>query len=263
MLINKKIMSRYLKRHRFDLLMQLIKTSFKMRYQNSVLGVLWVLIKPYSTFFVLYSVRLSAAHNVIENYALYLLTGIVIFNFFSEMVTQGQMGLLDRANIILKVNFPRQIVIVSVLINSLINLLINFVFILFICVTTIGITVWGILYFLFVCFVLLLFSFGLSLFTSIITVRFRDLKNIFDLVLFLLYWVTPIFFVFGVDQLANSSYLLSNPIGVLMNQARAGLQIYGTIDIPLVLAYLFAALVFALIGWVFFNSKIKKIAEFF
>src|SRR5688500_13577780 len=101
-------MIKMFKRNNIDLLIQLVKTSFKMRYQNSVLGVLWVLIKPYLTFAVLYYIWSNLrAGGEIENFSLYLLSGIIFYTYISEMITLGELALFERANIILKVNFTR------------------------------------------------------------------------------------------------------------------------------------------------------------
>ncbi|MEP7104024.1 MAG: ABC transporter permease [Candidatus Dojkabacteria bacterium] len=259
-------MAKIIDRAKIDLLNELVKTSFKMRYQNSILGILWVLIKPYATFLVMYFVWSKISSQSIENYPLYLLIGIVFYTYFNELAILGQMSLLERAHIILKVNFPRQIAIISALFSGVINLFINLIFIFIILVLQ-GkeINPMGILYVLFLTLIIFLFNLGLSFFTSILTVRFRDLKNIFELAFFLLFWATPIMYV--VDNSLFDSFTAKiirfNPIGIILNQVRAGFGIYGDINLPLMLAYFAVSVLIVILGWIYFNYKVKQIAEFF
>ncbi|MDZ4840407.1 MAG: ABC transporter permease [Bacteroidota bacterium] len=253
-------------RNLFDLFVQLVKTSFKMRYQNSILGVLWVLIKPYSTFLVMYLVWTKILNQNIPNYPIYLLLGIIFYTFVNELVIIGQMSLIDRAGIILKVNFPRQIAVLSSLVSALINLGINLILVIILMLSSgIAVTLSGILYCLFIAMIIFIFCWGLAFFTSIISIRFRDLKNILELGMFLLYWVTPILFTVssGLIPSTFTSVVAGNPLGILLNQVRAGFNIYDQVNIPLMLLYMFCAIVFAVLGGVFFQHNVKRIAEYF
>lgn len=255
-----------LTRNNFDLLWQFTKTSFKMRYQNSILGILWVLIKPYITFLVLFFVFSSFRGDTLENYSMYLLIGIVFYTFFNELLVNGQMALLENAHIILKVNFPRQIVIASALINAMINLLINLVLILAILIIQkVKINLGELIFLPIILCIFILSSLGLSFFLSILTIKFRDLRYIVELGLFLLYWATPIFYVLDTDLLSSTTkeLIALNPLGILINQTRASLGIYGEIDIAMLALFLVVSVVLALSGWIYFNFEIKSIAEKF
>lgn len=255
-----------LTRNKIDLLIELVKTSFKMRYQNSVLGILWVLIKPYSQFLVQYLIWTRITNFQIPNYQLYLLLGIIMYTYFNELILLGQMSLLDRAHIILKVNFPRQIAIFSALLSALINLGINFIFFSIIAsINGMNISIEGIVYFFFLAIVLFIFGLGVSFFTSIATIKLRDLKNVFELGLFLLMWTTPIFYSVssGFVEGSVSSYVAANPLGIVINQGRAAFGIYGVVDWKLMVIYLLASIIIFILGWFYFNKSVKKIAEYF
>lgn len=257
---------RLLSQNKVDLLVELVKTSFKMRYQNSALGILWVLIKPYSQFLVQYIIWTRITNFQIPNYQIYLLLGIVMYTFFNELIILGQMSLLDRAHIILKVNFPRQIAIFSALLSALINLAINMVFFLIIAVLNkVTITPLSILYFLFLTLIIFIFGVGVSFFTSIATIKLRDLKNVFELGLFLLQWLTPIFYSVSSGFVSGSvsDYIAANPIGIVINQGRAAFGITGQINFQLMFAYLLGSILIFVLGWVYFNKKVKQIAEYF
>lgn len=255
-----------IQRNRIDLFIELVKTSFKLRYQNSALGFLWVLIKPYSQFLVMYFVWTRIINQSIPDYPIYLLIGIIVYTFFVEIVVSGQMSLLERANIILKVDFPRYIAILSSLINAFINFGINFVLVLIILlVSGKDLMLSGFLALIMVTLIILIFGLGLAFFTSIITVRFRDLRNIFDLGLFLLYWLTPILFAINSQVIPStfSQIISANPLGILINQIRAGFGVMPDFNLGILLVYLFAVCIFVVIGWSFFKNNVKKIAEFF
>jgi ABC-type polysaccharide/polyol phosphate export permease len=252
-------------KNNIDLLVELVKTSFKMRYQNSILGVLWVLIKPYTIFVVQYFVWTRITNIQIDFYPLYLLLGIIIYTYFNELTILGQLSLLDRANIILKVNFPRQIAVLSALISSLINLGINIIlFIIIALISGLDINILGVLYFIFIVLILFIFSLGLSLFTSILTIRLRDLKNIFELGLFLMYWATPIVYVLdsSIVQGRTTDIIAANPLGIVINQIRAGFGIYGEVNFELMLGYLAISVVILILGWHYFSRNVRKIAEY-
>ncbi len=263
-----------IQRNKVDLLTQLVKTSFKMRYQNSVLGFLWVLIKPYATFTVLFLIWSSFRNNSIENFALYLLVGIVLYTYFNELIILGQMSLLDSAHIILKVNFPRQIAILSALIGGVINLGINLLLVIIIIFfinidsnpsNNIKLSLLGIGYFLFIALIVFMMTLGIALFTSIFTIKFRDLRNIFELSLFLLYWATPIFYDPQIDLPEGRlrDVLMLNPMGFIINQARAALGVRGVVNWELMVGCFFISIIVLALGWIYFHRKVKYVAEYF
>lgn len=237
-----------------------------MRYRNSVLGFLWVLIKPYSTFVVLYLIWTNIRSSSLENYSLYLLFGIVFYTFFREVILLGQKSLIERASVILKVNFPRQIAVLASLFNGLINYLINIALVVILLISqSIFPDLAGVAYFILISLTLFIFGFGVSLFTSIIAIRFRDLIDITDLGLFLLYWMTPIFFSLDADVYGDGivkDFLTYNPIGILMNEARASLGIIESNNSFFVFILLGFSIILSALGWVYFDREVKKVAEY-
>lgn len=261
---------RKIARNRVDLLYELIKTNFKMRYYNSILGVLWVLIRPYTIFltmYVLWSNTSIARSEGIGNYSLYLLTGIVFYTYANEVVIYGHSALLDKAGIILKVNFPRQVAVVAALSNAVINFFINLAFVFLIMFLTGGgiFNLQSIVGLLIVFSIMFLWGFGLALFASVISVRFRDLKNILELGMFLMLYASPIFYdpqsFFG--ETTVSRLIAANPLGVLINQARAALGVFGEINYGILIAYTIGGIIFAVVGSLYFDRAVKRVAEHF
>ena len=188
------------------------------------------------------------------------------------MITHGQMALLDRASVILKVNFSRQIAVLASVINGLINYFINLILIFVLIFINnlnaeelIILNLGGITYMMFVSIVAFILCFAFSLFSSILTIRFRDLKNIFELGFALLYWATPIFYTLeeGLIKGDIKTVVRLNPLTIFINEFRSGLNIFGSINYNKTFILLVFSLVLLFLGFYFFEKQVKKVAELF
>ncbi|MCA9383892.1 ABC transporter permease [Candidatus Dojkabacteria bacterium] len=251
--------------NRKDLLKELVKTNFKLRYNNSLLGFLWVLMKPFFNFLILFIVFTAfRGGNTGPNYGANLLLGIIIFTFIQEGVILGMKSLLGNARIILKVNFPRQLAITSALLNSLINLGINvFVFITITVFASFSPNLLGLLYVIAIIALLFFGTYSIALFTSILLVKVRDLDHIMELVMQLLFWGSGVFYNINDIDGRFGTIIMLNPAALLIDAARQAL-IYGKFAHleQFVVLWILAIIVY-LLGKRYFNNNIKKIAEFF
>ncbi|MDD3887297.1 MAG: ABC transporter permease [Patescibacteria group bacterium] len=246
-----------------DLLLELIKTDFKLRYSGSVLGFVWVLLKPFFLFLIFYIVFSYIFAQGESHYSLQLILGLILFSYFSEGTTHGLTSLLSKANIILKVNFPRQIVVVASIINSFITLVVSFIiFFVFWIFNPTPIT-WLWLLFPIYLVILTLLIVGFSFFTSILFVRLRDLQSIWELSLQVILYASAIFYPISIlpPQLRNIFFL--NPIAVIIQQSRQ-ILIYNQIpDLKILLVIFFASVIIFIFGYLFFKKNIKRLAEYF
>lgn len=252
-------------RNNKDLLIELVKTNFKLRYNNSILGFVWVLLKPFLTFLVLYVVFSSfRANSSIDNYTIYLLSGIIIFTFISEGILFGLNSLLDKANIILKVNFNKEIAVLSSEIMALINFLINLLILtIFIAFNPVNVTILSFLYLLFILFVI---SFGLisvSLFSSILILKFRDLQNITELTMQLLFYGSAIFYPIEQIPVRFQWLIKLNPLYNLIDAARNALVEGSIVNVKEVLIIFAFILILFVVGSYFFSKNVKRVAEYF
>src|SRR4051812_30765440 len=124
--------SNILSRRNRILLRELVITDFKMRYQGSVLGYLWSLLKPLLLFAILYIVfvKFLRIGGDIEHFPVYLLLGVVLWSFFTEATMQGMQAIVGRGDLIRKINFPKYIIVVAGTLSALINLLLNLLVVL-------------------------------------------------------------------------------------------------------------------------------------
>ncbi|MDB5186272.1 MAG: type transporter, partial [Candidatus Saccharibacteria bacterium] len=142
----KRLQSRY--RYSVILLKQLVITDFKLRYQGSVLGYVWSLLRPLFLFAILYVVfvKFLRVGADVPHFPIYLLSGIVLWNFFSEITTGSVSSIVSRRDLIRKLNFPKYVIVLSVAISALINLLLNLlVIVVFLVLNHVDIT-WGMLW---------------------------------------------------------------------------------------------------------------------
>ncbi len=219
------------------LLRELVITDFKLRYQGSVLGYLWSLLKPLMLFAILYVVfvnflRIGAD---IEHYAVYLLLGMVMWTFFTEATSQGMQAIVTRGDLIRKINFPKYIIVVSGTISALINLFFNLLVVgIFIVFNGVDLH-WSVLLLPVSILLLYVFAQALAFFLAAAYVKYRDISHIWDVVLQGAFYATPILYpvqlLAGKDiktaqQILESGnhwiaqLLLLNPVAAIVQEAR-------------------------------------------
>lgn len=252
----------------WDLLLELVQTNFKLKYKGSVLGFLWVLLKPFFIFLILFAIFVNIVKGTTDlttkEYTLYLLIGMVFFNFFNEGIIFGMNSLLDKSQIILKVNFNRLIAVASSIALALINFGIN-LFIIAIVAIFIGVhlTIFSALYLIAIIAAMITLILAISLYTSIILIRLRDLTHITELALQLLFYASAVFIPIEAIPEKYHEIILLNPLAVYIQAARSAV-IYGTVERPLFIAASFAISALLVIsGFFFFEKRVKKITEFF
>ncbi len=247
-----------------DLLIELIRTNFKLRYNNSALGFTWVLLKPFLTFAVLYAVFGLRENQQIQHFSIYLLSGIILFTFVNEGVIFGLNALLDKANIILKVNFNRTIAVISSEVMAWVNLSINLIILLiFIAFNPIDVNPTSFAYLILNLATVAIGLMGISFFSSIIMIKLRDIQNIVELIMQLLFYGSAIFY--PIEQIPQKFRFIFelNPMYILINASREAL-IYGKIVMEdKVFILFFISLLLFVLGRFYFMKKVKKVAEYF
>lgn len=176
------------------LLGQLVSRDFKTRYKRSILGVLWSMLNPLLTMAVQYLVFANLFRWDIDNYAVYLLSGTVIFNFFSEATQQSLGAVTGSASLITKVYMPTYVFPVSKVLSAYINLgfsTLALYFIIFLQGMPLNIYHWFIpMNYL----TLGMFSCGLGMILSAMMVYFRDTQFIYNVIIVLWTYMTPLFY---------------------------------------------------------------------
>ncbi len=247
-----------------DLFFELVRTDFIMRYHNSVLGFIWVLLKPFLIFLILVIVFSWFFKSTDPYYHLNLLLGLLLYSYFAESTLRGVTSLYEKSNIILKVNFPKVIAIFTSVVNSFISFFFGFlVFSVFWFFSKPYNALLNIPYFLLLLLILTILSIGLNLFFSIIYTKLRDLFSIWEVMLQLVFYLSPIIYPISLVPNNFKIYYLLNPLAVIISESQKAL----ITNQPFSLAHTFFSLALSIaivfFGYIFFNANIKKIAENF
>lgn len=200
-----------LKKYKF-LICQLVERDFKAKYKRSILGVLWSFINPLLTMLVQYLVFSNLFRFDIPYYPVYLLCGIIIFNYFSEACGMTLGSIVGNASLITKVYVPKYIYPLTRVISSFINLLIAMIP-LCIVVFVSGLPPTKALLLLpFILLCLVVFCLGLGLLLAAAMVFFRDVQFLWGVVSMIWMYLTPIFYPESILPQNVAILLKGNPL---------------------------------------------------
>lgn len=219
------VFSRLKQRYRYSaiLLGQLVKTNFKLRYQGSVLGYIWSLLRPLLMFLILYVVftKFLPVGKGVPHYPQYLLLGIVLWNFFTE-ITSGSVGaIVDKSDLIRKINFPKYNIILAIAVSALINLFFNLIVVaVFMVFGRVPLT-WHIVLLPVLIAELFVLGIALAFLLSALFVKFRDVTYIWEVLVQAGFYVTPIIYpLTRIDSPLIRQLLLLNPVAQVIQDAR-------------------------------------------
>ena len=257
-----------------NLLKELVKTDFKLRYQGSVLGILWSVLKPLALFVVMYTVfvRFLKFTDGTPTFPIVLLLGISLWSFFNEATGTGLRAIVDRGDILRKINFPKAIIVLSTTIGSLIGLGINLLVVLvFAIFSGVKFTWWVLLVPLGV-LQLYVIAMGLSFILATLYVKFRDIGHIWDVILQALFYATPIIYPISMVTANHpeiAKILMLSPMAQSIQDIRHNLiapettiTTWSMVDtwyiaiIPVVLT-----ITILVVGVLYFNKSSKSFAE--
>jgi ABC-2 type transport system permease protein len=189
-----------------ELISVLVLRDIKVKYRGSIFGYLWSLLNPLFIMLTMSVVLSYFFRFQIDYYPIYLLTGQVIFNFFSEASNLSMTSIIQGGGLIKKVYFPREIFPISRVLSSLVNLVFSLVaVIIVIAVTKVPLHL-TIFFTPLVLIYVTIFSMGVGLALSAITVFFRDTIHIYGVLLNAWMYFTPIFY--PADLLPNNVLIL-------------------------------------------------------
>lgn len=207
------------KRYKF-LIQQLVSRDFKTKYKRSVLGYLWSFLNPLLTMIVQYIVFSTVFRSDIKNFPVYLLSGIVLFNFFSESVGQGLSAIVGNTALITKVYVPKYIYPITKVLSSSINLIISMIPLLILMIFTGTKITPAILLMPYVLVCLLIFCIGMSLLLSAAMVFFRDTQYLWGIVSLAWMYATPLFYPESIIPAEYKFIHKLNPLYYIIKFAR-------------------------------------------
>ncbi|MDR6866300.1 ABC-2 type transport system permease protein [Microbacterium resistens] len=189
------------------LLNLLVRTGVSTRYRNSILGWTWSYVRPAAQFLVFWVV-LGLFMNLgdrVPNYPIYLFSGIVIINLFSEAFKNATTSIVNNAPLVRKVFLPRQLFAVSAVVVAFVHFLPQLALLVIVC-AILGLfahmTWLGLLAIIAALVIVMLFALGIGLFFGALNVRYRDSENIVELLLLLATWASPVLYAWTMVQAA-------------------------------------------------------------
>ena len=213
-----ELIRRFQARYRYGLIVlkELVKTDFKLRYQGSILGMAWSVVKPLMLFGVMYMVfvRFLKFSDGTPTFTISLLCGTCLWSFFSEATSVGMQSIVGRGDLLRKVHFPNYIIVASTTMGSLISLGINLIVVIVFGFFSNAQYTWHVLLVPFNVAQLYLLALACALILSTMYVYFHDVAHIWEVVLQAMFYSIPI--IYPLSMVSNrypviAKLMLMNP----------------------------------------------------
>ena len=167
-----------LKCYRF-LFEELVKRDFKKRYNRTVLGIVWSVLSPLLMLSVMAVIFGNFFGRSIEHYVIYLFSGQIIFNYFTEATNEGMLALVSNSSIFTKINVPKYLFLFSKNVSAIINfLIILFIYFSFVLLEGISLT-WEFVLLIYPIVCLIIINVGIGLILSALYIFFRDIQYLY------------------------------------------------------------------------------------
>lgn len=255
-----------------ELIRNLVASDLKARYKNSVLGFVWSLLNPLAmmlVFTVVFGV-LWPNHQM-ENYPIFLLCGLLPWNYFSISVTTSLVSVVANGNLVKKVYFPREVLPISAVLSQLVNFLLALL-VLFIAILVLGANFSPWLWTLpFVILIQTCFTLGIGFVLSTLHVFYRDTRMVMEVVMLAWFFLTPVFYSvqqipatlswIGIEWDVRRIYYILNPMASLINVYRDLLYTGYRTDPDFFIRTTLTALVVLIFGYWFFVRYSDRFGE--
>lgn len=260
------------------LLKAMVSTDFKVRYQQSVLGYIWTVLKPLMLYTILYFVfvRFMRFGEGLPHFPVALLLAIVMWNFFNELTTGGLYSVVNHGDLLRKIHFSKYTVVVASSVSALINFGLNFVVVIIFALVNGVFPTLSWLVMIPLLLELYILGLGIGFILSTVYVKLRDLAPIWEVVMQFGFYATPV--VYPITQLTSMGGdlglmaakldLIFNPVAQIvqdarhffvgpMNESAAAMVGNGLLAVvPIILT-----LVIFIAGLAFFTKRSKHFAE--
>lgn len=243
-----------------DLIIHLVKRDITARYKRSILGVAWTMINPLGMMLIL-SVVFSQVFNSVEGYPAYILSGLLMWNFFSQSTVNGIGSIVWGGDLFRRIYVPRSIFAISSIGTAFVNFIMSLVPFLIVSVFVGRFPTINFFLVLIPIILLSLFSLGLSLIFASVGVRFPDIVEVYNNILLLAWmYLTPV--IYPIEVLP--AWLLTlenfNPMFHFAQLFRAPLYHGESLPLGLLGVCTLMAIMSFLLGWIIFSRMTDEIA---
>lgn len=225
------------------LMQEIVRKNVKLQYRNSFLGIFWTMLQPFLTMLVLvfiFTKIFGKANDGVVCYPVYLLTGRLLYEFFTQSTTRAMRSIRNSASIIKKVYVPKYIYPIANVLSTFITFLISLIVLVlvmayFLIMNQVQVPnpaypdlhLSGYIFLSFVpILILCVFSTGVGLILSVLNVYFKDIEYIYSVITLMLFYVTPIMYKLTTLQKSGVhdavvKILLLNPLYSVLEMFRS------------------------------------------
>lgn len=243
-----------------DLIYQLIRRDIVARYKRSILGVIWTMLQPLGMMLVI-TIAFSQLFGRVEGYPVYLLSGLIAWNFFSQTTTAAIHQIVWGGALMRRIYIPHTAFSISSVGTGMVNLILSLIPLLLIMLIAQRPITWAILFVPIPLILLTAFALGVGLMLSTMAIHFPDIKEMYLIIVQAWMYLTPVMYPADIIPVTYRDWLLYlNPMYYLINIFRA--PIYeGSLPSPNILIIGIAVSVLTLlVGWIYFSSQMDNFA---
>ncbi|MDQ0192099.1 ABC transporter permease [Paenibacillus wynnii] len=244
-----------------DLLGNLTSNELKLKYKNSILGILWSYIYPLMMIVIYNFAFKIILRMTIDNFALFVFIGLIPWNFVQASISQSTSSIVNNQNLVKKIYFPRAIIPLSIINANFLTMIISHV-ILFGAMFfynvefTLSLIVLPILW-----IILYLVVAGISLILSSITVKYRDVSHIVDVIFMAWFYLTPVIYSLSMVPEPFNKIIQLNPITNLIELFRQVLLKGDFPDFSVLSTAFGYSLILFFVGLYVFHKREKNFGE--
>ena len=243
-------------------LTEMVKRDMRVRYKRSALGLVWTMLSPLLMMVVTAIVFASFFRFAIENFAVYMLSAQILWQFFSQSTASACTSVLSGAGLARKIYLPPTLFPIAAVNGAAINLLLSLIPLALIAVVTGGHASWALLFVPVALALVLLFSYGVALILSASSVFFHDTVHLYQALLTAWMYLTPIFYPVEIVPPAWAPIFYLNPLYHLVTIFREPIysgQWPDPTNVAAAAAYAFGT---AALGWWYFERSRDRFAGY-
>ena len=236
--------------------------DIKVRYKQTILGVLWVIFQPIVSMiiFTIFFGKLAKIPSYDMPYSLFVLIGLIFWNFFSNTLSHSSASMVANEGIIKKVYFPKIILPLSSIITGFVDFSINlFILLTFSLILGYIPSLWALVVFPSAVFITAITSAGSGFFLSSINVKYRDVNYILPFFIQILLFLCPVIYPLAIVGETNKAIMAINPLTTVVESVRMVFLGRGFINGNLILISVFSSVLIFIFGLWYF----RKTEQFF
>ena len=243
-----------------DLIYQLIRRDIVARYKRSILGVIWTMLQPLGMMLVI-TIAFSQLFGRVEGYPVYLLSGLIAWNFFSQTTTAAIHQIVWGGALMRRIYIPHTAFSISSVGTGMVNLILSLIPLLLIMLIAQRPITWAILFVPIPLILLTAFALGVGLMLSTMAIHFPDIKEMYLIIVQAWMYLTPVMYPSDIIPITYRDWLLYlNPMYYLISMFRAPIYEGSLPSLNILIVGIAVSVLTLLVGWIYFSSQMDNFA---